>query len=232
MKERLSTLVEYRDLAPEVRHFVFEIEDADRLPFVPGQFVSVTERLHGRDVTRAYSIASPPDGRRFELCLNRVLNGLISPHLFTLKPGDKVRITEPNGYFLPRQPMDTSLFVATGTGIAPVRAILKHVLANGEQARMTLLFGVRHADGILYRDEFEQLAAMHPNFRFWPTLSRPEPGWQGRTGHVQGHLDEALEGSKAVDVYICGLKAMVDDVRRRLREKGFDRRRIVYEKYD
>ena len=80
--------------------------------------------------------------------------------------------------------------------------------------------------------EFELLAEQHPNFRFWPTLSRPEEGWQGRAGHVQMHLMEALGDRRDVDVYVCGLKLMVDDVRSRLKELGFDRKHIIYEKYD
>jgi NAD(P)H-flavin reductase len=84
----------------------------------------------------------------------------------------------------------------------------------------------------MYGSEFEALARRFPHFRYWPTLSRPDPGWRGRTGHVQTHLNEALDGRRDVDVYLCGLKAMVDDVRRLLKERGLDRKQIFYEKYD
>ena len=80
--------------------------------------------------------------------------------------------------------------------------------------------------------EFEELARKHPNFQFWPTLSRPETEWRGRVGHVQEHLFEAIGERRDVNVFVCGLKAMVDDVRSRLKAEGFDRKRIVYEKYD
>ncbi len=232
MRQFLARLVELRDLAPKVRHFVFEIEGVDELTFTPGQFVSVTEQILGREVTRAYSIASPPDGNRFELCLNRVEDGLVSPHLFGLRAGDLVRVSEPVGYFVPRNPLNDSVFIATGTGIAPMRSMLLHLLNSGATRQLTLLFGARHAEGLLYRQEFERLAGKYLNFRFLPTLSRPDAAWGGRSGHVQEHLDEALGGSTAVDVYICGLKAMVDSVRQELKRRGFDRKRIIYEKYD
>jgi CDP-4-dehydro-6-deoxyglucose reductase len=232
MREYHAKLIALRDLAPEVRHFVFEVVEADRVPFVPGQFVSVTQRIEGREVTRAYSIASPPDGKRIELCLNRVVDGLVSPHLFDLRPGDSVRVSEPLGYFVPRDPLGDSVFVATGTGIAPIRSMLHHVLTAGTGKHLTLLFGARYPAGLLYRQEFERLALDHPNFLFLPTLSRPDADWRGRTGHVQAHLDEALGGSRDLDVYICGLKAMVDDVRAGLKRRGFDRQHIIYEKYD
>ena len=76
-----------------------------------------------------------------------------------------------------------------------------------------------------------------PQFRFWPTLSRPGEGWTGGTGHVQAHLAEALQtetgaARRDVDFYLCGLKQMVDDMRAILKGMGFDRKQILYEKYD
>ena len=76
------------------------------------------------------------------------------------------------------------------------------------------------------------MAADHDEFAFWPVLSRPQSEWQGRTGHVQEHVMEALGQRRDVDVYICGLKAMVDDLRMRLKGVGLDRKRLIYEKYD
>ena len=71
-----------------------------------------------------------------------------------------------------------------------------------------------------------------PHFRFMPTLSRPPESWTGRTGHVQAHLAEAIGDRRDVDVFLCGLKLMVDDVRNILKEMGFDRKQILFEKYD
>jgi CDP-4-dehydro-6-deoxyglucose reductase len=228
-----ARLIESFELAPEVRHFVFEAEGVDRLHFIPGQFVSLSAPVRGKIITRAYSIASAPgNSARFDLCLNRVPGGgALSGWLFEMKPGDTVETKPPLGLFSLRQPPRDSLFVATGTGIAPFRSMLLAHL-NDKSPAFTLLFGVRFQSHLMYRREFEDLARRFPQFRFWPTLSRPEPDWTGRTGHVQAHLEDALGGRRDVDVYLCGLKAMVDDVRRILKEMGFDRKQILYEKYD
>jgi CDP-4-dehydro-6-deoxyglucose reductase len=227
-----ARLLESREIAPEIRHFVFEVPEADQFPFIPGQWVSVEELVDGESITRAYSIASPPDGNRFELCLNRVQNGHLSPYLFTLHPGDTIEMRGPFGTFILREPPNDSVLVATGTGIAPFRAMLPARLAKDSSRQITLLFGVRHEGSLLYRAEFEALERAHPNFRFWPTLTRPEPGWSGRTGRVQQHLEEAVGERHDCDVYVCGLRAMVDEIRGLLRGLGFDRKRMVYEKYD
>ena len=105
-------------------------------------------------------------------------------------------------------------------------------LRHPHARQLTLLFGIRHENSIYYRDDFDALARARSNFHFWPTLSRPQPSWGGRAGHVQTHLLEAIGERRDLDVYICGLKAMVDDVRGILKAMGFDRKQIIFEKYD
>jgi len=227
-----ARLIESLEIAPDVLHFVFEAPELERVDFIPGQFVSFTDTVHSKNITRAYSIASAPaDTNRFELCLNLVKDGIFSPHLFAMKPGDAVEMRPPLGQFVLRNPPRDSILIATGTGIAPFRSILQAHLNETSQA-FTLLFGVRHEHSLMYREEFEEMARRFSHFRFLPTLTRPEPTWTGRTGRVQAHLEEVTGGRRDVDFYLCGLKLMVNDVRTILKEMGFDRKQILYEKYD
>jgi ferredoxin-NADP reductase len=227
-----ATVLEFHDIAPEVRHFVFEVPEIEQLHFKPGQFVSFKETVNDKKITRPYSIVSLPDGNRFELCLNLVHAGVFTPHLFAMEPGDSIEMSAPLGFFVIRDPAKEAVFIATGTGIAPFRAMAPDYLSHPHARQLTLLFGVRGEHTIYYRDDFEAIARKYPNFRFWPTLSRAESSWTGRTGHVQTHLREAIGDRRDLDVYICGLKAMVDDVRAILKELGFDRKQIIFEKYD
>jgi CDP-4-dehydro-6-deoxyglucose reductase len=226
----------WKELAPEVHHFDFEVSGVQKFSFTPGQFISVVEPVNGKEITRAYSIASPRGNNYFSLCLNHVPDGLVSTYLFELKLGDEIDVHEPLGYFTLRHPGRRAVFVATGTGIAPFRSmLLDHVPSM--QPHITLLFGVRYEHGLLYREEFDQLERQYENFRFMPTVTRPTESWTGLTGRIQAHLDEALalrspEEMVNVDVYICGLKEMVDSVRKELKQRGFDRKQIIYEKYD
>ena len=227
-----AVLIESHEIAPETRHFVFEAagpEVGEAFPYRAGQFVSLSTPIGGKTITRAYSLASRSNGNRFELCLNRVEDGLFSPHLFAMQPGDSVDLAGPLGYFHWRDNVSDSILVATGTGIAPFRGMLQEEFGG----RATLVFGVRFETSLMYRSEFENLAAAKPDrFDFRPVLSRGDEAWQGRRGHVQTHVLEALGDRRDVNVYICGMKAMVDDLRAQLKALGLDRKRIVYEKYD
>jgi ferredoxin-NADP reductase len=227
-----ARLLETRELAPGVRHFEFDLPDKERFGFVPGQFMSFTAMIGEDEITRAYSIASPPSGNRFALCLNEVDGGHFSPHLFSMQPGQELACSGPYGSFIFRRPLNDSILVATGTGIAPFRSMMLERLPHEPDRRFTLIFGVRYARSLLYREEWETLARQHPNFTFHPTITRPEEDWPGATGRVQSHLLQALEERPDADIYICGLKEMVNDVRALLKEKGVDRRRIIYERYD
>lgn len=219
------------DLAPGIRHFKFEVLESAEFTFVPGQFISMKHILNGKELTRAYSVASSPRGNRFDLCLNLVPHGIFSAYLFTLKPGAEIEFGAPLGYFTLRSPSRDALFVATGTGVAPFRSIVQSHLPD-LKSQVSLLFGTRYEEAILYRTEFEELSHKLDNFHYWPTLTRAGMAWQGRTGRVQTHLDEALAGRTDIDIYLCGLKEMVDDVRAQLKRMGYDRKQIIYEKYD
>jgi ferredoxin-NADP reductase len=226
-----ARLTDSREIAPNTRHFEFESSDW-KAAFVPGQFLSLTATIGEDEITRAYSIVSPPDGSRFALCANLVQEGHLSPFLFSLSVGDEIDFKGPYGAFILRRPASDSIFVATGTGIAPFRSMLLSHLSTHADRRFTLIFGVRHEYGLLYHDELSALEKTHPNFTYQPTLTRPPDAWTGRTGRVQQPTLDALGDRRDVDVYICGLREMVDDVRAKLKEIGLDRKRIIYEKYD
>lgn len=228
MKARLTGS---REIGLNTLQLDFETEGGE-LAFLPGQFVSLTREIAGNPVTRAYSIASPPGTAGFSLCANLVPDGRFSPFLFGMSPGDEVDFKGPYGTFVLRKPPSDSIFVATGTGIAPFRSMLHASLHGHPESRFTLIFGVRHKEGLLYHDELRGLARDHANFDYRPTLTRPDENWHGLTGRVQQHTLHTLGTRRDMDVYICGLREMVDDLRTRLRDAGLDRKRIVYEKYD
>jgi CDP-4-dehydro-6-deoxyglucose reductase len=228
-----ATLIQSSDLAPGIRHFVFEVPEVAVLSFQPGQFASLTATVNGKEITRAYSLAAAPRGdNQFEICLNLVEDGIFSPYLFSLRPGDAVALKGILGTFVWREPMMDCFLVATGTGIVPFRAMLQDLFARGTDRRITLIYGTRHGAKLLWLDEFLALSERYSHFRFVPTVTRPDADWAGATGRVQPLLLAEMGARRDVQVYVCGLKEMVDSVRALCKERGMERRQMIYEKYD
>jgi len=224
-------------LSEQTKHLEFQVPGAPRFGFVAGQWLSLkTNKPDGEEITRAYSLASPPgDDNRFDLCLNRVQDGFMSNFLCDMKEGQEIRCQGPFGDFILRSPLRDTAFIATGTGIAPFRSMLHWLLANParhQNKQFWLLFGNRTRNDIYYHDELLRLAERHPNFHYVPTLSRGGPEWQGLRGYVQEHVPGIVEGRTDLHAYICGLDKMIKANRDLLKSLGWDRKSILYEKYD
>lgn len=231
-----ARLMQCRDLSDSTRHLEWEVEETHAFDYQAGQFVSMLAEHDGREITRAYSIASAPRGdNTFDLCLNRVPDGFFSNFLCDLREGDEVRFHGPHGYFTLKTPVRDSLFVATGTGIAPIRGMIQWLLAeparHGDQ-ELTLVFGVRTRQDLYYDEEFRRLEHEHPNFHYLPTISREDGMWTGARGYVQEHVEKLAAGHTDMDAYICGLRDMVTANRELLKKLGWDRKSILYERFD
>jgi ferredoxin-NADP reductase len=231
-----ARLLRSLSLSAETKHLEFQVEELPRFDFAAGQFVSMRALHDGREITRAYSIASPPRGdNRFDLCLNRVEQGFFSNFLCDLKEGAEVKFDGPHGFFVLRQPARDSLFIATGTGIAPIRGMLHWLFADRSQhagRQFWLVFGVRYRSDLYYHDEFLGLVREHANSHYLPTLSRENPGWTGARGYVQEHVRPLAQGHTGMDAYICGLRSMVQANRELLKSLGWERKSVLYERFD
>lgn len=245
-------------------HFNFVIDELDQFPFTAGQFISaIAPDPKGKAQTRAYSIASAASGNRFDLCVNRVEGGFFSNHLADLTdlpPGGTVQVHGPHGHFVMRTPVTDSIFISTGTGIAPMRGFAQWLFPEDGPDRsdgkeIYMVYGTRHESELYYREEFEALAERKPNFHYIPTLSRADASWTGRRGYVQEHVARILEDRAArlgitlplapidptvpatelhfdIHAYICGLNNMVAGVREKLAGYGWHRKQIIFERYD
>jgi NAD(P)H-flavin reductase len=154
--------------------------------------------------------------------------------------GETARIHGPHGLFVLKPEVEDVILVATGTGVAPFRSMAQHVFGrdgdgqyrhNGRQ--IWLVYGTRYPEDIYYREEFERLAAEHPNFHYTATLSRAPESWSGCRGYVQEYIRKIVGERKDMHAYICGLNEMVSSVRKLLVEEcGWDKKRVIYERYD
>jgi ferredoxin-NADP reductase len=266
-RELLTARLARKDCISEVAqcyHFVFVIDAVENFNYLPGQFISaVAPDQNGKMQTRAYSIASAASGNQFDLCVNRVENGFFSNHLADLPDlpvGATIQIHGPHGHFVLQEPITDSILVATGTGVAPMRAFAQWLFpadgpdrSNGKE--IWLVYGTRYETDIYYHEEFEALTRRVPNFHYLPTLSRAQDSWTGLRGHVQVHVSKIVEERAArlgqalpvapvdpaippanltfdIYTYICGLNFMVSGVRDLLTSFGWHKKQIVFERYD
>jgi NAD(P)H-flavin reductase len=232
-KEMIHTVVEaITELNPTTKMFLLRFPPDILLPFKAGQFVMVHVPKDGKLSSKAYSICSSPSERGFiEICLNRVPGGYFSNFLCDLKGGEILPVKGPYGKFLLNErPVDDQIFVATGTGVAPIRSMIKHLFEKGTVLPVWLILGIRFENPILYEAEFREMAARHPNFRFIPTVSRPK-NWTGERGHVQDTIKKYILEPGKKDAYLCGLPQMVDETKELLFRMGFNPEQIHTEKY-
>jgi ferredoxin-NADP reductase len=188
-------------------HLEFVIPELESFDLASGQFLSaVAPDPNGKVQTRAYSIASAANGNQFDLCVNRVEGGFFSNYLIDLPVGESVQVHGPHGHFILKQPITDSIFVATGTGIAPMRGFTQWLFPEigpdagadrSEGKHIWLVYGTRYESELYYRDYFERLAEEHENFHYVTTLSRAHEEWSGLRGYVQEHLGHIVENRPA-----------------------------------
>ncbi|WP_020145250.1 FAD-binding oxidoreductase [Terracoccus sp. 273MFTsu3.1] len=188
--------------------------------YVPGQHVEI---IGPNGIRRAYSLAGAP-GRHsaLELHVKRYPGGELSEYWFgEAAVGDLLRLRGPLGTFVLRESDRPLVFLATGTGIAPVKAMLEHLEQVGPQRPVTVYLGVRTAAELHWKPP-----AWPAHWDFVPVLSRCDRSWSGRTGYVQEALLADCPNLAAIDVYACGSDAMIRDARRLLVAAGLDPRRF------
>ncbi|MCM8811524.1 MAG: FAD-dependent oxidoreductase [Candidatus Omnitrophica bacterium] len=228
------TLRRIIDLGNETRHFELTFDPGTRIHFTAGQFVAVLCPKDGKLIRRAYSIASPPEEKdHVELIIKLVEGGVVTNWFWSLKEGDRFRVHGPFGKFvLPEQIDFDIVFVATGTGIAPFRSMIRHLLPAGFNKWVWLLFGSRYDKMIPYHKEWVALSRDYPNFIYIPTISRPSAQWPGEVGYVQTKIEKFFPDPAGKRVYICGLNDMIQAVQEVCLKQGFRTEQISFEKYD
>ena len=219
-------------LTSSVKVFRLAIDAGAALTFKAGQFVMVDVPKGETVVRKAYSIASlPSQAGSIDLCIKHVEGGYVSTYFHEqLRVGDGLTISDARGSFVDRGGDYERLYVAAGTGVAPIRSMILGLYDGGGDGPMSLYFGVRHEDEILYESDWRRLEAAHARFRFYPTVSRPR-AWSGRVGWVQDALRETLTEPASKIAYVCGLVPMVKAVKSLLIELGVPREQIHTEKY-
>lgn len=225
-----ATLLRVERLADNVAGLVMAANTSFR--YRPGQYLSVILADGWR---RCFSMASPYKvGCPIELHIRRRPGGRFSDTaLAALKVGDNLTFEGPFGQVDWREGTGPAILMGTGTGLAPLKALLEHGLAAGGERQIHLYWGGRTPSDLYLHAHFHHLARAQARFTFTPLLSRPHANWLGRRGYVQHAVAEDFPDLHEADIYACGSGAMISAARARLSDlPGFDEDRFLADAFE
>jgi phenol hydroxylase P5 protein len=231
VKDFVGTVADIEDCARETRRLVIDLDDD--IVFNPGQYVQVS--IPGHTANRSWSMASPPGRpRRIELNIRRTPGGLgTDGWVFKdLAVGEEVQISGPYGRFFLREARDEPvILIGGGTGLAPLKAMVRHVLETGGHHRLYLYHGARTLADLYDVEYFQKLEKEHPDqFSYRPVLSEDEVEGMAH-GFVTAAVDEDFDSCKGHTAYLCGPPPMVEAALKLLMAKRLFPRDIYREDF-
>ena len=212
----------------------FEVVDGQPFHFAPGQFVGIEAEFKGLGYRRSpYCILSAPKEEPvFDLLVRVVPEGPLSQYLAALRPGDEVAFRGPTGRSMVPPDHDRALvLLATGTGVAPLYSLARHVLEQGYAAPITLWWGLRLAEDVCLTRELDQLAATFSNFTYAVSLSQPMAGWTGLRGRLGESVPPLIPALGGTRFYLAGNGAMLEELTFALSDLGVDQKYLYKEPF-
>ena len=220
-KPRTLRITRIREQGRDVRSFDLMPDDANAsqgVQFIPGQ-VGVLRVAN--EEPAYFAFAGAPEDPELEILVKRTMGASVA--LFDMKEGEHVELINVagDGFDLEKQRGRDLVFTAMGTGVAPLRSALRHVLNRKEDfGQLVVLYGARTPDDFCYRDETQSWEDAGVELR--QVISRPDGhDWSGPTGYVQSLLDHVLPELKNPVALVCGSREMIEQTRDRLQQMGF-----------
>ena len=203
-------------LTDDVMALHLKLPANEKLIFLAGQYIEFLLKDGSR---RSFSMANPPhDSELIQLHVRHVAGGQFTDHVFgKMKERDILRCEGPMGTFFLREESDKPIvFVASGTGFAPIKAVIEHMFHKGIERPMTLYWGGRRPTDLYMNGLAAAWAAEHAGFKYVPVISeaQPEDDWSGRTGFVHRAAMQDFPDLSGYQVYACGVPIMVDSAKR------------------
>jgi CDP-4-dehydro-6-deoxyglucose reductase len=232
----LPCRIEAREsLAPDVLRLWLRLPAVESFHFLPGQYLDV---LLAGGRRRSFSIASPPhDAARLELHVRRVAGGSFTEELFAQDaPGALLRIEGPIGQFVYVDADAPVIFIAGGTGFAPVKSMLRHALERGTPRDIHFYWGARTPADLYEEALVRAWAARHPRFHFTSVLSEAQPEAPATSVQERGWVHETVLARhpdlSGHEVYAAGPPAMIDAIRAQFPAHGLAAERLHFDSFD
>ncbi len=237
IREYACTCTKIIDLTHDIKEFRLELKEPAEMSYIPGQYVQLFSPAYDdkEEVYRAYSIASDPADKKYvDLVIRLVPGGICTTWCFEhLKEGGEVRINGPYGKFGLSGSEAPMIFVAGGSGMAPMKCILHHMKNSGNKRKTTYFFGANQVRELFYLDLMKEFEQSLDSFHFVPVVSKPGDGekWEGETGLVTDALRRNVKDAAGCEGYLCGSPGMIDAAVKVLVELGMPENKIFYDKF-
>jgi len=214
-----------------VKSFRFRIEED--VDFKAGQFFFVTIRIGGAERTKHFSFSNSPTEKEYIEFTKKITDSEFSQALDTLRIGDWARLRMPYGSFVLRDEYKNIAFLSGGIGITPIRSITKYVVDKKLDTDIALLYGNRSVKDIAFREDFDAMQKQYSKLKVIHVLSQAEPGWAGRTGHINGQIiKKEIPDYVERKFYICGPPGMVEAMKSiLLNELSISKENIITENF-
>lgn len=237
VKKFVGQVVQKKDLTHDIVELTIKLVDPPVIDFVAGQYIQLqSEAYKGRDsVMRAYSVSSVPSAKEhIELIIRRVPEGICTTWVFDhLKEGMKVSFSGPYGEFHLSDTDAPIIFIAGGSGMAPIWSMIQHMKEVGIQRKTVYFFGAVSQKDLFYVDELNQLAQELSWFSFIPALSNepPDSNWCAERGIITDVVARHFPDTSKHEAYLCGSPGMINACISTLTKCGMPEDKIFYDKF-
>jgi NAD(P)H-flavin reductase/ferredoxin len=220
-------------LTHDIRGLHLRLVDPTTIAFKAGQYIDLL--VPGTKEWRSYSMANPPSRNgAIELMIKLMPGGLCSSYIADhLKVGERLTLQGPYGNFYLRASGKPALFIAGGSGMAPILALLRDMVERQDGRSVTYFYGARARRDLFQLDELDAFTRRLPQYRFIPALSEPLPTdtWDGEVGLITEVVQRHMPDVRHLEAYMCGPTAMIDAAIAFLTAGGMNEGDIFYDKF-
>lgn len=239
VKEYTCKCVEIKDLTYDIKQFRFELIEPDTMDYIPGQYFQLLTPIYEKsseEVYRAYSMSSDPSEKQlFESIIRLVPGGICTTYCFEyLKVGDTVKVNGPYGDFRLTETDLPMVFVAGGSGMAPIKCILHQMKNEGIKRKAIYYFGANSVKDMFMVELMRTFEKELHDFRFVPTVWKVQEteSWDGEIGLVTEVMQRDLKNATECEAYLCGSPGMIEAAIKVLKGLGMPNHRIFYDKFE
>ena len=239
IKEYTCKCTDIKDLTHDIKQFRFELIEPESIDYVPGQYIQLLTPVYEKsseEVFRAYSISSDPaDKNAIELIIRLVPDGICTTYCFEyLKIGDQVKFNGPYGDFRLSDSDAPIVFIAGGSGMAPIKCILHDMKNTDNNRKATYYFGANKVEELFLLEQMKAFESDLVNFIFVPVVaaSQENENWNGQRGLVTEAVQQNLKNTSECEAYLCGSAGLIDAAIEVLTELGMREEAIFYDKFE